>query len=131
MPTTPIVTKRPLEVIRCFADAYARGEAGSVSHLLHGRVRTRTIVAGGSEGGRLGPDAVIDEARAFLVPYGRPEILYQTVEQLGPLFHWSMRLRLQGKDETVLVERHAFLSVGNGLITNIDAVCSGKLPEPR
>ena len=122
--SVPTANTRPLEVARAFADAYARGDAEAAAELLAPDVHEREIVPGGIVDQR-GREAVVAEAVEFLRPYGQPEILAHVVEPLGPLVRWSTRWGLRGRGGTAQIEWHAFLTVENGLITRLDAVCSG------
>lgn len=123
----PVAT--PLDVARTFADAYARGEAPEVAPLLAADVHEREITPGEIVD-QHGRDAVIAEATTFLRPYGSPEVLSHVVEPLGHLVRWSTRWRLRSDDDASwLIEWHAYVTVRDGLITNLDVVCSGRVAE--
>ena len=121
-------TTSGLDVARAFADAYARGDAAAAAQWLAPDVQEREIVPGAIVDQR-GREAVVAELRDFLRPYGPPEVLAHVVEPLGPLVRWSTRWRLRGAGEPRQVEWHAFLSVEDGLVTRLDAVCSGVVAD--
>ena len=127
--SVPAPVATPLDVARAFADAYARGESTEVARLLAIDVHEREITPGEIVDQR-GRDAVIAEATAFLRPYASPEVLSHVVEPLGHLVRWSTRWRLRADDDpSWLIEWHGYLTVRNGLITNLDVVCSGRVAE--
>ena len=126
--SVPAPVATPLDVARAFADAYARGEASEVAPLLAIDVHEREITPGGIVDQR-GRDAVIAEATTFLGPYASPEVLSHAVEPLGHLVRWSTRWRLRSDDASWLIEWHGYLTVRDGLITNLDVVCSGRVAE--
>ncbi|HWI09478.1 MAG TPA: nuclear transport factor 2 family protein [Solirubrobacteraceae bacterium] len=126
--SVPAPVATPLDVARAFADAYARGKAPEVALLLAIDVHEREITPGGIVDQR-GRDAVIAEATAFLRPYAPPEVLSHVVEPLGHLVRWSTRWRIRSNDASWLIEWHAYLTVRDGLITNLDVVCSGRVAE--
>ena len=127
--SVPAAVATPLDVARAFADAYARGEATEVARLLAIDVHEREITPGEIVDQR-GRDAVIAEATAFLRQYASPEVLSHVVEPLGHLVHWSTRWRLRTDDDASwLIEWHGYLPVRDGLITNLDVVCSGRVAE--
>lgn len=127
--SVPAPVATPLDVARAFADAYARGEASAVARLLAIDVHEREITPGEIVDQR-GRDAVISEATAFLRPYGPPELLSHVVEPLGHLVRWSTRWRLRSEDDASwLIEWHGYLTVREGLITDLDIVCSGRVAD--
>lgn len=129
MPQSTTTVRNPLEVARAFTDAYARGETASVAHLLHSQIHERAVVAGGYDVDVRGRDAYLAEIRDSLAPYQPPVILHHSVEPVGHLFRWSLRWRLSEAGNTTLIDKHAFLTIENGLVTRVDEVCTGKLPE--
>ncbi len=126
--SVPARVSTPLEVARAFADAYARGAAAEVAPLLALDVHEREITPDGIVDQR-GRDAVIAEATTFLRPYRPPEVLDHVVEPLGHLVRWSTRWRLRSDEGAWLIEWHAYLTVAEGLITNLDVVCSGRVAD--
>lgn len=129
MSETTMTETSPLEVVRTFADAYAHGDPAPAAHLLHPDVQEKAVVAGGYEADTRGRNAVLAELEAFLAPYGRPEILHQSIEPIGPYFRWSIRWRLQKGDVISLIDKLAFVTVEDGMITRFDVACTGRVPE--
>lgn len=129
MSQSTTTVRNPLEVARVFTDAYARGDTASVAHLLHSQIHERAVVAGGYDVDVRGRDAYLAEIRDFLTRHQEPVILHHSVEPVGNLFRWSLRWRLHEDGNAVLIDKHAFLTIENGLITRVDEVCTGKLPE--
>lgn len=129
MSETTITETSALEVVRTFADAYAHGDAAPAAHLLHPDVQEKAVVAGGYEVDARGRDAILAELDEFLAPYGRPEIVHQSIEPIGPYFRWSLRWRLQKGDETSLLDKLTFVTAEDGLITRFDVACTGRMPE--
>lgn len=123
---TPVAPSAAVDVGRAFAEAYAAGDLAQVARLLHPAVREREIVPGAVIE-QHGPDAVVQEVSGFIAAHGEAETLQLRVEALGPLVSWSTRWRM-GRASRV-VEWHAFLTVEDGLVTGIDAVCSGMVAE--
>lgn len=125
---TPIAPSTAVDVGRAFAQAYAAGDRVEVARLLHPSVREREIVPGAVIE-QQGPDAVVQEVSEFIAAHGEPETLELRVEALGPLVSWSTRWRMGRGAAAPIVEWHAFLTVQDGLVSRIDAVCSGLVPE--
>ena len=125
--SSPVLTT-PYEIARTFADAYASGDGEAAAELLHPDVHEREVVPGAIVD-QVGPDAVIGEMRDFLAPYGDPEVLVHEVEPFGPKFRWTTRWRIRGGGESWLVEWHSFVTVADGLVTELDIVCSGRVPD--
>jgi ketosteroid isomerase-like protein len=117
-----------VEVATAFADAYARGDAAAAARWLAPDVREREIAPTRIVDQR-GRDAVVAELTEFLRPYGPPEILRHTVEPLGPLVRWSTRWLMRADGRSLEVEWHAFLTIQGGLVTRLDVVCSGLVPQ--
>lgn len=125
---TPVAPSAAVDVGRAFAEAYAAGDRARVASLLHPAVREREIMPGAVIE-QHGPDAVVHEVSAFIAAHGEPETLQLRVEALGPLVSWSTRWRMGRPGASRVVEWHAFLTVEDGLVTGIDAVCSGLVAE--
>ncbi len=126
--SVPAPVATPLDVARAFADAYARGEASEVAPLLASDVHEREITPGGIVDQR-GRDAAIAEATTFLRPARRrrscPTLSNRQVTSSDGRPGW----RLRSHDASSLIEWHGYLTVRDGLITNLDVVCSGRVAD--
>jgi hypothetical protein len=121
-------TEEALEIGRAFAEAYAAGDYPGVETLLDPGVRYREITPS-----RVleadGPEAILDEEREFLERYDRHEILELATASVGDRVAARTRWRLHRGEDTEVVEWFEYMTVQDGRIVKLDAVCSGPMPE--
>src|SRR5919109_3289365 len=117
-----------LETGRAFAEAYAAGDYSGVEALLDPEVRYREITPSRVVEAT-GAAAILEEEREFLGRYDRHETLELEGARVGARVAARTRWRLHRGDETEVVEWCEYMTVRDGRITALDAVCSGPMPE--
>lgn len=121
-------TAEAVETAKAFASAYAAGDLDTVEELLHPDVRYREVTPG-QVLDETGPGPIVEEAREFLEKWGPAETLDLDVHPVASRVAARTLWRLRGGDTSAVVEWCQYLTVEDGRITVIDAVCSGPLPE--
>ena len=117
-----------LETGRAFAEAYAAADYATVEALLAPDVHYREITPSRVLEAT-GPAAILDEERDFLARYARHETLELQVGRVGGRVAARTRWRLERGGETQVVEWCEYMTVEDGRIVKLDAVCSGPMPE--
>lgn len=72
-------------------------------------------------------DGAVTILRRWFAPADRFEILTENHGELGGRKSVSYRIRLH-EDQWLEVEQHAFCTIENGRMTDLDLVCSGQEP---
>lgn len=117
-----------LETATAFASAYAAADYPRVETQLDPAVRYREITPSRVLEAT-GPAAILDEERDFLARYDRHETLQLVVERVGGRVGARTRWRLYRGEESEVVEWCEYMTVRDGRIVALDAVCSGPMPE--
>lgn len=117
-----------VETGTAFAEAYANGDFEGVEARLHPEVHYREITPRRVVDA-IGPAAILEEGREFLAGYDGHETLALEVEQVGGRVGARTRWRLHRGGETEVVEWCEYMTVRDGLVVALDAVCSGPMPE--
>lgn len=113
---------------RAYAQAYADGDFDAVEALLAPDVHYRELTPRQTIDGH-GPDLIVEEGRGFLAAYDDHETLELATGEIGRRSWARTRWRLRRDDETFVVEWCQYMSVEEGRITALHAVCSGPMPE--
>jgi ketosteroid isomerase-like protein len=117
-----------LETGTAFAKAYADADYAEIEAQLDPDVGYREITPSRVVEAT-GPAAILDEEREFLERYDRHETLELEVERVGERVAARTRWRLHRGGETEVVEWCEYMTVRDGRVTTLDAVCSGPMPE--
>jgi ketosteroid isomerase-like protein len=121
-------TEDALEVGRGFAEAYARADYAGVEALLDPNVRYREITPSRVLEAS-GPAAILDEEREFLDRYDLHETLELAIARVGDRVGARTRWRLHRDEQVEVVEWFEYMTVQDGRIVKLDAVCSGPMAE--
>lgn len=116
------------EVGRAFAAAYASADYATVEALLAPDVKYREITPS-RVFEATGPGPILDEEREFLARFDGHETLELETAQIGERVFARTRWRLQRDGETEVVEWCEYMTVEEGRVAILDAVCSGPMPE--
>jgi ketosteroid isomerase-like protein len=129
MSESMVTERKPLETVWTFIDACTRGVPDSAGEVLHPQIHYRALIANGHSMEERGRDSVLREFREFVDHNGKPEVVHQTIERIGPYVRWSTCWRVRRDGEPSLFEWYALLKVEDGRITRFDEVCTGRVPQ--
>ncbi len=110
-----------------YAAAYAGFDAGALRRVLSPRLRYRQI----NPGGVLcfdSADGYVDATADFLAGFTSHEAVSHDAEIFGDRVVTASRTRLGLADRTFLMEHREVLTIADGRIVAIDAVCTGPRP---
>lgn len=117
------------EVARRLAGAVCRGDFATLAGCLDADVRVRALIPPGFREAA-GRDAGAALLRGWFATVDSIEPLTCDIGPVGGRTHLAWRLRMSRDGGHLVVEQHAFADVAGGLVTRLDVVCSGFLPEP-
>lgn len=118
-----------------FLQALAERDWQRLEALLDSKVRFHALVPGPNNSGELrtSPD------RAGTVRYLRNwfggadhfEIQKSEVHRVASRYHFSYLIRYHDEDGWQIIEQRAYCDIRNGIVEELDLLCSGNMPDPQ
>lgn len=103
--------------------------------LLDSKVRFRALVPGPNNSGELrtSPDSAgtIRYLRNWFGGADQFEMKNSQVHRVFSRYHFSYQLRYHDEDGWQVIEQRAYCDIRNGLIEELDLLCSGAMPDPQ
>ncbi len=118
-----------------FLDALSKRDWQQLEGVLDSKIRFQALVPGPNNSGEL--RTALD--RAGIVRYLRNwfggadhfEMKKSEVHRVVSRYHFSYLLRYHDEDGWQIIEQRAYCDIRNGLIEELDLLCSGPMTDPQ